>query len=67
MAETPNILDLERRIIDLEMQIADLQARMFAFEHMQVDSASGGGQVTMSGTNVVLRLNSLTDESAQLP
>jgi hypothetical protein len=54
-------------VAQLQAQVRDLQSRVHALERMQVAPESGGGQVTISGGNAMLRLNSLTPASAQMP
>lgn len=55
-------------------QITQLQARVLAAEqelalwrNLQVAPESGGGGVQFGATSVVLRINSLTSSSAQMP
>ena len=55
------------RFAAMEARVADLERRLAAWDNLQVDPASGGGGVTVGGNSVIIRINSLTNQSAQMP
>lgn len=69
MASNPDY-EARNQIAQLRAELAAMQRkidRLTPLLDLQVDPASGGGQVTVSGPTAVLRINSLTASSARLP
>lgn len=50
-----------------EARLAKVEAELALWRNLQVAPESGGGGIQFGGTSVVLRINSLTDTSAQMP
>lgn len=59
--------ETEKRFSDLERRLEAAESELQAWRNLTVDPASGGGAVTMGTGTVMLRINSLTNESAQMP
>ena len=70
MAYAQPDLEARNQIAELRNELAALRrdmAKLMPLLNLQVDPASGGGQIIVSGPTAVLRINSLTASSAKLP
>lgn len=55
------------RITQLEQRLTETERELALWRNLQVAPESGGGGIQVGGNSVVLRINSLTGESAQMP
>lgn len=55
------------RMAQLESRLADAERELALWRNLQVAPESGGGGIQIGGNSVVLRINSLTADSAQMP
>lgn len=58
---------VQQQIDDLRRQLEKAQARIDTLEHFTVAPESGGGSLTVSGGNAILRLTALTPSGVQMP
>jgi type 1 glutamine amidotransferase len=59
--------ETEQRLAELERRLTAAEIELASWRNLQVAVESGGGGVSFGGNSVVLRINSLTNESAQMP
>lgn len=59
--------ETEQRMAALEQRLAAAEAELAAWRNLQIDPASGGGNIVPGSESMILRINALTAPSAQMP
>lgn len=59
--------ETSQRFAELEQRLAKAERRVEVLSRLRVDLASGGGQLTLSDSDAVLRIDQLTLSGQRLP